>query len=167
METNFDKLFTGQTFRFDYYHNGNAKEEQIGLDEIRLESAWPGSRTHLIDDTNLGKYFFEVVDVKTNQVIYSQGFAGVYGDRHFAIRSAVRHWATWAAVSLASRVSFTASPRLPLYFRGHEVRHRSHFNLEHIFKFWVLRVTKHLKHLIHFLLTAKANFKANNFNNIF
>ena len=36
---------------------------------------------HLIlDDTNLGKYFFEVIDRGTNRVLYSRGFASMYGE---------------------------------------------------------------------------------------
>ncbi len=76
----FDEYFTGQTFRFDYYHSGTVKEEHISLDEIRLEGPWAGSKVHLIDGSNLGKYLFEVVDLKTNKVIYSRGFASIYGE---------------------------------------------------------------------------------------
>ncbi|KAB2878477.1 peptidase M64 [bacterium] len=76
----FDDYFTGQTFRFDYYHSGTAKEEHISLDEIRLEGVWPGSKINLIDESNLGKYMFEVVDLKSNKVIYSRGFASIYGE---------------------------------------------------------------------------------------
>ena len=76
----FDKLFTGSTLRFDYYHSGVSSEEHISLDKIRLEGKWPGGRIKLIDDTNLGKYLFEVIDLKTNRVIYSRGFASIYGE---------------------------------------------------------------------------------------
>src|SRR5262249_35092661 len=31
-------------------------------------------------NTNLGRYFFEVVDKKTGQAIYSRGFASIYGE---------------------------------------------------------------------------------------
>jgi hypothetical protein len=34
----------------------------------------------VIDDTNLGKYFFEVRDQKTKRVLYSRGFASIYGE---------------------------------------------------------------------------------------
>ena len=58
----FDGLFTGKTLRFDYYHSGNSTEEHISLEEVRLEGDWPGSRVHLLDDANLGKYLFVVTD---------------------------------------------------------------------------------------------------------
>jgi hypothetical protein len=76
----FEQLFTGRTLRFDFYHSGTAAEEHISLDRLRLEGPWPGSRTQLIDDTNLGKYLFEVVDSRTNHPIYSRGFASIYGE---------------------------------------------------------------------------------------
>jgi hypothetical protein len=44
------------------------------------DGPWAGSRTRLLDDTNLGKYLFVVVDPQTNQPIYSRGFASVFGE---------------------------------------------------------------------------------------
>ena len=76
----FDDFFTGGTLRFDYYHSGIAGEEHISLDKIRAEGEWPGRRTHLLDDTNLGKYLFEVVDPARNVVVYSAGFSSIYGE---------------------------------------------------------------------------------------
>ena len=65
--------------RLDYYHTGTAAEERFSLDRVVVEPLpWPGGRP--FDDTNLGKYFFEVVDRKTNLPIYSRGFASIYGE---------------------------------------------------------------------------------------
>jgi hypothetical protein len=33
-----------------------------------------------VDDSNLGKYFFEVRDAKSDRVLYSRGFASIYGE---------------------------------------------------------------------------------------
>lgn len=76
----FDALFTGATLRVDYHHAGTASEEHVALDALRLEGPWPGSRTQLVDDTNLGKYLFQVVDPRTQRVLYSRGFASIYGE---------------------------------------------------------------------------------------
>jgi hypothetical protein len=76
----FDGLFTGRTLRFDSFHTGTASEEHVSLDGFRAENDWPGSRVHLLDDTNLGKYMFRVVDTATNQTVYSRGFCSVYGE---------------------------------------------------------------------------------------
>ena len=76
----FDHDFTGDTMRLDFYHTGDASQEYISLDRTLIEGPWPGSRTSLIDQSNLGKYFFEVVDLDTNRTIYSQGFSSIYGE---------------------------------------------------------------------------------------
>ena len=66
--------------RVDYFHTGNRGEEIVALDRVVSDGPWPGSRTRLVDTTNLGKYYFEVVDRATNQVIYSRGFASIFGE---------------------------------------------------------------------------------------
>src|SRR3954454_15925588 len=76
----FDELFVDKTMRVDYFHTGNRGEEIVALDRVVSDGPWPGSRTHLVDTTNLGNYYFEVVDRATNQVIYSRGFASVFGE---------------------------------------------------------------------------------------
>lgn len=70
-----------RTLRVDYYHSGDASEEHFSLDRVVLEpGAWPGNPARPVDDTNLGKYLFEVIDRKTNRVVYSRGFASIYGE---------------------------------------------------------------------------------------
>jgi len=70
-----------RTLRVDYFHTGNASGEVFSLDRVVLEPLpWPGNPRRPLDDTNLGKYFFEVIDRKTNRVLYSRGFASVYGE---------------------------------------------------------------------------------------
>ena len=70
-----------RTLRIDYYHSGDAAQEHFSLDRIVLEpGAWPGHPARPVDDTNLGKYLFEVLDRQTNRVLYSRGFASVYGE---------------------------------------------------------------------------------------
>lgn len=90
----FDELFTGQTLRFDYVHVGTADEEHVAPEDVRLEGPWPGSRTRLVDDTNLGKYLFEVVDRATNRTIYSRGFSSIYGEWE-TTGEAKRQWGTF------------------------------------------------------------------------
>ena len=70
-----------RTMRFDYYHTGNSKQEMFSLDRIQIEPLpWPGDLSKTIDESNLGKYFFEVRDQKTNRLLYSRGFASVFGE---------------------------------------------------------------------------------------
>src|SRR5262249_13406084 len=70
-----------RTMRLDYFHTGNFSEERCALDRIVLEPLeWPGNPARALDDTNLGKYFFEVVDRASNRVVFSRGFASMYGE---------------------------------------------------------------------------------------
>jgi hypothetical protein len=77
----FDELFLDKTMRVDYFHTSTPRgDEIIALDRVVSDGPWPGSRTHLVDTSNLGKYYFEVIDRRTNQVLYSRGFASVFGE---------------------------------------------------------------------------------------
>jgi hypothetical protein len=68
-----------RTMRLDYYHTGTAAGEQFSVDRIVIEPLpWAGGTA--IDDTNLGKYLFEVIDRATNRPVYSRGFASIYGE---------------------------------------------------------------------------------------
>ena len=78
--TRYEAAFTGDTMRVDYLLTGGRGIEAVALDSVVNDGPWPGSRTNLVDDTNLGKYLFEVIDRGTNAVIYSRGFASLYGE---------------------------------------------------------------------------------------
>jgi hypothetical protein len=70
-----------QTMRLDYYHTGSASQEFFSVDRVVFEPLpWAGNPARMIDDTNLGKYFFEVRDGKTDRVLYSRGFSSIYGE---------------------------------------------------------------------------------------
>lgn len=69
------------TMRLDYYHTGNSKQEFFSVDRVQIEALpWPGDLTKTIDESNLGKYFFEVRDQKSKQLLYSRGFASIFGE---------------------------------------------------------------------------------------
>ena len=91
-----------QTLRLDYYHTGDAKHETFSFDRVVIEPLpWPGDMNKTIDDTDMGKYFFEVRDQKTKRVLYSRGFASIYGE--------------WETTEEAQRIrrSFSESLRFP------------------------------------------------------
>jgi hypothetical protein len=70
-----------RTMRVDYFHTGGPRSgETFALDRVVNDGAWPGSRTQLIDQTNLGPYRFEIRDAASKVVLYSRGFASVYGE---------------------------------------------------------------------------------------
>jgi len=76
----FDRDFTGKTLRVDYYHTGTATREIFSLDKMRIEGDWPDSPNWLLDETNLGKYRVELADLATHRVLFSRGFASIYGE---------------------------------------------------------------------------------------
>ncbi len=91
-----------RTMRVDYFHTGNADSEVFSVDRVVLEPLpWPGNPARPLDDTNLGKYFFEVVDRTTNRTLYSRGFASIYGE-----------WETTDEAKTARR-TFSESLRFP------------------------------------------------------
>jgi hypothetical protein len=91
-----------RTMRLDYFHTGNATTELFSVDRVLTEPLpWPGNLQKTVDDTNLGKYLFEVIDRKTNRLLYSRGFASVYGE-----------WETTDEAKSANR-TFHESVRFP------------------------------------------------------
>ena len=91
-----------QTMRLDYFHTGDAKQEVFSFDRAVIEPLpWPGDPAKSLDDTNLGKYFFEVRDQKTQRALYSRGFASIYGE--------------WETTDEATKIkrSFSESLRFP------------------------------------------------------
>src|SRR6266851_103832 len=80
-----------KTFRVDYFHTGNATEERFGVDRLVVEPLpWPGNPRQSVDDTNLGKYFFEVRDRASNRVLYSRGFSSIYGEWELTSEAKIR-----------------------------------------------------------------------------
>lgn len=97
----FDRFFDANTMRVDYFHTGGPGGEVVALDRVLSDGPWGGSRTQLVDATNLGAYLFEVIDTDSKQVIYSRGFASIYGE-----------WETTAEVRSVAR-TFHESLRFP------------------------------------------------------
>lgn len=92
-----------ETMRVDYFHSGNASREIFSLDRVSIEPLpWPGNPAQAIDTSNLGKYFFEVRDQKTKKILYSRGFASIYGE-----------WETTDEAKTVNR-SFQESFRFPV-----------------------------------------------------
>jgi hypothetical protein len=92
-----------RTMRLDFYHTGTATTEVFSVDRVVIEpTPWPGNPQRTIDDTNFGKYFFEVIERASNRVLYSRGFASIFGE-----------WETTAEAKGQAR-TFQESLRFPL-----------------------------------------------------
>jgi hypothetical protein len=91
-----------RTLRVDYGHTGDAAAERFGVDRVVLEPLpWPGDPAKAVDASNLGKYSFEVTDKASGRLLYSRGFASIYGE-----------WETTDEAKTRSR-SFSESLRFP------------------------------------------------------
>jgi hypothetical protein len=76
----YEQYFTNATMRLDYNHIGNANEEHFAFDQMVNDGQWAGSKTVLIDELRLGKYFFEVKDPASGTILYSRGYSSIYGE---------------------------------------------------------------------------------------
>jgi hypothetical protein len=91
-----------RTLRVDYGHTGDSASERFGVDRLVLEPLpWPGDPGKAVDTSNLGKYCFEVADKATGKLLYSRGFASIYGE-----------WETTDEAKSLSR-TFSESLRFP------------------------------------------------------
>jgi hypothetical protein len=77
---NYAAYFAANTMRYDYFHSGTAKEEHFAQDQVVSDGAWPGSVTTLIDKLELGLYFYQIVDKQSKVLLYSRGFASIFGE---------------------------------------------------------------------------------------
>jgi hypothetical protein len=90
----FDDHFENKTMRLDYFHSGNAAEEHFAVDRILSDGKWTGSKTVLIDTLNLGKYRFDIINKEDNILLYSWGFASIYGEWE-TTGEAKKQWGTF------------------------------------------------------------------------
>ncbi len=99
VNTVYSRYFTGETMRVDYFHTGTATEEHFSLDRILNDGAWAGSETVLTDGLNRGLYFFKITDTLTNTLLYSRGYASVFGE--------------WQSIGDPNWATFSESARFP------------------------------------------------------
>ena len=90
----YDSYFIDKTMRLDYYHSGTANEEHFASDRIVSDGIWGGSKKSLIDELELGPYFFEVIDKESRVLLYSRGFGSVFGEWQ-TIPEATEVWGTF------------------------------------------------------------------------
>jgi hypothetical protein len=76
----FNSWFTDNTMRLDYFHSGTANEEHFATDRIVSDGIWSGSKKVLLDELKLGLYFFKVIDKESSTLLYSRGFADIFGE---------------------------------------------------------------------------------------
>ena len=70
----FDDFFSDKTMRIDYYQTGDANSEIATIHKIYQQDIWAGSKKHLIDNFNNGRYYYKIYDTASGNLIYSKGF---------------------------------------------------------------------------------------------
>ena len=69
------------TLRVDIQHGGDVKVEHYALERVVVEPLpWPGNPAQPIDVTNRGSQKFEVADAASGKLLYSRGYATVFGE---------------------------------------------------------------------------------------
>jgi hypothetical protein len=76
----FNKYLVDKTLRIDVSHCGTKTNEYFSIKNIYEYPIWSGNKNRLIDDRNLGEYFLKVYDEKTNILLYSMGYCGVFNE---------------------------------------------------------------------------------------
>ena len=76
----FDRFFSDQTLRIDYFHTGNATEEYFAPDKMFLQGQWAGNPDRCNQPPGLGVYFARVYDLASNKLIFSTGYSTIFSE---------------------------------------------------------------------------------------
>ena len=79
-QVKYSDYFTTNTLRFDYNRCGTADTEEVFFEQMKKEGKWSGPKANLIDPFNWGEYKVELRDAKSNKLIYSRGYAGLFSE---------------------------------------------------------------------------------------
>ena len=77
-EGDFHAYFNNYTLNIRCYHSGRLGVEYYSIDEIYGTKIWAGSKTNLLDNTNLGAHRIEIYLPKTNTLIYSHNYCSLF-----------------------------------------------------------------------------------------
>lgn len=75
---NFDDYFINKTLRIDYEFAGTAKQQNIYVDELKVEPRWYGKRQRLAEVPMDGNGQIIVKDIKSGKVIYRNSFSTLF-----------------------------------------------------------------------------------------
>jgi hypothetical protein len=76
----FEDYFIDSTMRVDYFQTGDAQELFFSIDQVYRLNGWAGNPEKLIDDMNGGMYYVKIYSLADNRLIYSRGFATIFGE---------------------------------------------------------------------------------------
>lgn len=76
----FEKNFTGETLRVDYWAKGDRDNESAELISLTKTSEWCGPRENLVDTADLGDYRIVLKDARSGDTLYLSGFSTLFGE---------------------------------------------------------------------------------------
>lgn len=79
-QVKFEQYFSDKTLRFDYQHAGDAKGDEIFFDEMIEEPYWGGSKTHLLEPFDYGKYRIELKDSASGTMIFTKNYSTLFSE---------------------------------------------------------------------------------------
>jgi len=125
---NFEDYFIDKTMRLDYFHSGTATEEHFTADRIVSDGIWSGSKKILTDNLGLGLYFCEIIDKESKTLLYSRGFASIFGE--------------WQTIPEASEIwgTFNESIRFPWPLRPVTVILKKRDSLNNFVPVWTTEI---------------------------
>ncbi|HHT03330.1 MAG TPA: peptidase M64 [Bacteroidales bacterium] len=74
----FSSYFTDKTLNILCYHSGRFAMEYYEIEEIYATNNWAGTKTKLLDNTNIGAHRIEVYAANTKNLIYSRNYCSLF-----------------------------------------------------------------------------------------
>lgn len=105
-KNDFEKHFIDKTLRINLVHVGDSSSETFKLDKIYDDGLWYGRTKNMINPYRLGAYIYELRDVETDELLYSDGVSTFFSE--------------WRLTEEASKgkKSFNESIRIPFPSRN-------------------------------------------------
>lgn len=76
----FDLWFENKTMRIDIVHSGNFYQEQVSIWQIKSEPFQAFNLATLTQDLLLGSYRYQVFDLKTNLLLFTNSYSSLFGE---------------------------------------------------------------------------------------
>lgn len=79
-QVDFDRYFTDETLRIDFYHSGDSKSEEFIPDKMYRQGSWAGNPANCTQPLPLGVYRVDIYDRASNLLIYSNGYSSIFAE---------------------------------------------------------------------------------------
>ncbi|WP_430972216.1 M64 family metallopeptidase [Sunxiuqinia rutila] len=74
----FSEHFINKTLRIDYLLGGTDQTAEVVIKQLKKEPHYGGSHVNLVEANTKGTYRYQLVDVATDEVIFSRGFCPIF-----------------------------------------------------------------------------------------